>query len=106
MNISEPLGYLASLLVLATFCMSDMKALRLLAIGSNLAFIGYGALTGIGPVLLLHLVLLPVNLLRLAQSGLPAGHRDSRPPRRRLAAAARTDAVFARARRQRPRRLP
>ncbi|MEP6559211.1 MAG: hypothetical protein ABJB17_12105 [Burkholderiales bacterium] len=68
MNTSEPLGQLASLLVLATLCMSDMTALRLrlLAIGSNLAFIGYGALAGIRPVLLRLLLL--VNLLRLSQS--------------------------------------
>ena len=45
-----------------------MKALRLLAIASNLAFIAYAALAGIHPVLLLHGLLLPVNLLRLLQA--------------------------------------
>jgi hypothetical protein len=54
--------------VLAAFCMRDMAALRLLAIASNLAFIAYGALAGLGPVLLLHLVLLPVNVCRLCGS--------------------------------------
>jgi CRP/FNR family transcriptional regulator, cyclic AMP receptor protein len=65
MNITEPLGYLASALVLATFCMRDMVALRCMAIASNLAFIAYGALADLGPVLLLHLLLLPVNVQRL-----------------------------------------
>lgn len=68
MNTHELIGYLASLLVLATFCMSGMVALRAVAIASNIAFIAYGALAGISPVLLLHVVLLPVNMLRLAES--------------------------------------
>ncbi len=68
MNLTEPIGDLASALVLAAFCMRDMVALRWLAIASNLAFIAYGALAGLGPVLLLHLLLLPVNALRLAGS--------------------------------------
>lgn len=67
MNLSEPLGYLASLLVLATFCMRDMVALRVVAITSNLAFIAYGWLVGIHPVLVLHVVLLPTNVWRLTQ---------------------------------------
>jgi CRP/FNR family transcriptional regulator, cyclic AMP receptor protein len=66
MNGTELIGYLASALVLATFCMRDMVALRCLAIASNLAFITYGALADLGPVLVLHLLLLPVNVLRLA----------------------------------------
>jgi hypothetical protein len=68
MNTHELVGYLASLLVLMTFCMSSMVALRAVAIASNIAFIAYGALAGISPVLLLHVVLLPVNMLRLAES--------------------------------------
>ncbi len=65
MTFVEPIGYLASALVLTTFCMRDMAALRCLAIASNLAFIAYGTLAGLGPVLVLHLLLLPVNVLRL-----------------------------------------
>ena len=87
MNAFEPIGYLASLLVLATFCMRDMVALRLLAITSNVAFIAYGALANIYPVLLLHMVLLPVNVLRIAESwtrSLPrsTGTEPLHPPRR------------------------
>ena len=67
MNTYEPIGYLASLLVLATFSVRDMVPLRLLAIASNLAFMGYAALAGIDPVLLLHALLLPVNVHRLSQ---------------------------------------
>jgi CRP/FNR family transcriptional regulator, cyclic AMP receptor protein len=67
MNAYEPIGYLASLLVLATFSVRGMVPLRLLAITSNLAFIGYAALARIDPVLLLHALLLPVNVYRLLQ---------------------------------------
>lgn len=77
MDLHEAVGYLASGLVLATFCMRDMVALRLLAIASNLAFIAYGALAGIGPVLLLHAVLLPLNGVRLLQAAWPNLRRRS-----------------------------
>jgi CRP/FNR family transcriptional regulator, cyclic AMP receptor protein len=67
MNIYDPIGYLASLLVLATFSVRSMVPLRLLAIASNLAFMSYAALAGIDPVLMLHALLLPVNVHRLLQ---------------------------------------
>ena len=65
MSVTELIGYLASALVLATFCMRDMVALRCMAIASNLAFVAYGAMADLGPVLVLHLLLLPVNVQRL-----------------------------------------
>ena len=78
-GLTDLLGYTAAGLVLATFCMRDMAALRCMAIASNLAFITYGALADLGPVLLLHLLLLPVNVLRLA--GWPAKKSAATPPR-------------------------
>jgi len=68
MNAHELIGYVASLLVLATFCMSGMVPLRAVAIASNVAFIGYAALAGLSPVLLLHVLLLPMNAYRLLQA--------------------------------------
>ena len=87
MSSFEPVGYLASLLVLASFCMRDRVALRVVAIAGNLAFIAYGGLADIGPVLLLHVVLLPVNLLRLvelraAPRRCPDDTRSAAPPKR------------------------
>jgi CRP/FNR family cyclic AMP-dependent transcriptional regulator len=67
MSTTDCLGYVASVLVLATFCMRRMVALRLLAIASNLAFIVYAMLAGIHPVLFLHALLLPMNVWRLAE---------------------------------------
>lgn len=68
MNGHDLIGYLASAAVLATFCMRDMAVLRATAIASNVAFIAYGALAAVHPVLLLHLVLLPVNVYRLIEA--------------------------------------
>lgn len=59
------LGYAASGLTLATFAQRAMLPMRILAIGANGCFIGYGTLGGYMPVLVLHLVLLPINLIRL-----------------------------------------
>jgi CRP/FNR family cyclic AMP-dependent transcriptional regulator len=67
LNAVELSGYLASLLVFSTFYMKTMIPLRSVAIASNVAFITYGYLAGLTPVLLLHLVLLPLNLWRLYQ---------------------------------------
>ena len=61
------LGYAASLAVLATFCMSRMVPLRLVAIGSNVLFGLFGALAHVYPVLFLHTILLPINVFRLLQ---------------------------------------
>jgi len=41
--------------------------LRAVAICSNLAFVGYGLGAGIYPVLILHIILLPLNLMLLIQ---------------------------------------
>jgi CRP/FNR family transcriptional regulator, cyclic AMP receptor protein len=68
MPAADPVGYLASLLVLTAFCMRGIVSLRVAAIASNLAFIVYAALSGIEPVLLLHALLLPVNVYRLVQA--------------------------------------
>ena len=75
MNATELLGYLASLLVLATFSMPGMVSLRVLAIASNLAFIGYAVLAGLHPVLVLHALLLPMNVWRLAEAARQRGPR-------------------------------
>ena len=65
MAYGDIIGYLASALVFATFYVRTMMPLRMLAIGSNIAFIAYAASEGLTPVLVLHSVLLPVNLARL-----------------------------------------
>lgn len=65
--MGDYVGYLASILVLCTFCAKTMLPLRSIALGSNLAFISYGVLLHLYPVLMLHVVLLPLNAWRLAE---------------------------------------
>ena len=67
MNWIETSGYLASALVLTTFCMKTMIPLRGAAICSNVAFIVYGFYDNLYPVLILHGILLPLNVWRAAQ---------------------------------------
>jgi CRP/FNR family cyclic AMP-dependent transcriptional regulator len=67
MSLVDVLGYVASAAVLATFCMSTMIPLRIMALGSNVLFMAYGYVDHLYPVLVLHAILLPVNALRLIQ---------------------------------------
>ena len=78
MNTLEGIGYLAASLVLATFCMKSMDALRLAAIASNMAFIAYGYFGHLTPVLLLHALLLPINIYWLVE---PVSPDASKCPR-------------------------
>jgi hypothetical protein len=61
------IGYFASTMVLLTFITKDMRHLRFIGILSNVAFIGYGALAWLPPVLCLHILLLPLNMVRLME---------------------------------------
>jgi hypothetical protein len=67
-ELTELLGYAAAGLVVATFSARSITTLRALAIASNLLFIAYAASAGLLPVLLLHAVLLPLNVIRLRQA--------------------------------------
>lgn len=70
----EILAWVAAALVFACFFMKTIIPLRCFAIASNIAFIGYGALGAyegifakVLPILVLHIALLPLNLLRLSE---------------------------------------
>jgi CRP/FNR family transcriptional regulator, cyclic AMP receptor protein len=67
MSQADVIGYVAAIFVFVTFWMKTMIPLRTLGIASNLFFIGYGYLAGAYPPLLLHLLLLPLNSVRLYQ---------------------------------------
>jgi hypothetical protein len=77
---STIIGYVASGLVLTTFWTNDMRRLRMLAILSNIAFISYGALVWLPPVLGLHLLLLPLNTARLIRASKTPPEGRSPPP--------------------------
>ena len=67
MKSVELVGYLAAAVTVATFWMRTMIPLRVAGIGSNLAWIAYGLLAGVYPALFLHLLVLPLNAVRLRQ---------------------------------------
>lgn len=64
---TDTLGYLAAFLVFLTFGMTRMVTLRIIAIASNVAFILYAVTAGLTPILVLHGLLLPLNIIRLWQ---------------------------------------
>jgi hypothetical protein len=70
----EIAAWVASVLVFTTFFMKTMAPLRLIAIASNVAFIAYallglryGIFGKILPIFVLHLLLLPLNVMRLCE---------------------------------------
>lgn len=71
---TDLLGYAAAVAVLVTFALREMFALRFMAIVSNVLFVCYAYRAGLAPILVLHILLLPLNVLRLRQS-LNAMHR-------------------------------
>jgi hypothetical protein len=80
-RLIELMGYTAAGLVLATFSVRSMTALRTFAIAGNLMFICYAAFAHLLPVLVLHAVLLPLNLWRLREAWAAAAKGSKRPPR-------------------------
>ena len=84
MAFQDLVGWLAASLVLATFSARSMVPLRALAVGSNVAFVGYAYMAGLWPILLLHSIMLPLNAQRLRQEivgGRAAGAPDARADR-------------------------
>ena len=65
MSWVDGLGFCASFAVLASFCMTTIVSLRLVALTSNVLFSTYGLIAHIYPVVFLHLMLLPINLVKL-----------------------------------------
>ncbi len=83
-SLSDVLGWVAVFFTLAAFSMRTMQPLRLAAIGANLFFIAYAHLEGMLPILALHAVLLPFNVIRLRQISLaerPVKRQAQRPLR-------------------------
>lgn len=59
--------YLASVLVFLAFFMKAILPLRTIAMASNVAFVIYAAGAGNIPILVLHGLLLPLNIIRVRQ---------------------------------------
>jgi hypothetical protein len=64
-EIVEIVGFLAAGMTVTAFYCKTMRTLRIAAIFANLLFIIYGLGLDLKPVLALHCVLLPINIMRL-----------------------------------------
>ena len=60
-------GFAAAAMTLATFAQRAMLRMRITALFANVCFIVYGWLGPFYPVLILHMILLPVNTVRLRE---------------------------------------
>ncbi|MGI9025464.1 MAG: hypothetical protein ACR2GP_07755 [Burkholderiaceae bacterium] len=67
-NSPDALGWIAALLMITTFCCVRTHHLRACALAANLGFIAYGYVGHLLPIVILHMVLLPVNGYRLVQA--------------------------------------
>jgi tripartite-type tricarboxylate transporter receptor subunit TctC len=76
-------GYVAALMMFLTFLTKDRCSLRILAIFANVAFLIYGTLVWLPPVLYLHALLLPINTVRLLELkfGSPFAANPNQGPR-------------------------
>jgi hypothetical protein len=79
MTVSEIFGWMAAALTLLTFASRDLWLARLIALGANACFISYAVTGGASHVLALHLTLVPINLMRLAE--MRRKQRDGGTPR-------------------------
>ncbi len=66
-NLTDLTGLVAAFFVILAFFSHKPKPLRIFAILSNVLFVSYAADVGLMPVLMLHAVLLPLNVIRLLQ---------------------------------------
>lgn len=67
MHWVEIIGYIGAMLTLGTYSMKRMIPLRIIGIFSNIFFAAYGFLAPVYPQLVLHVVLLPLNVVRLRE---------------------------------------
>jgi hypothetical protein len=83
MPTGDLVGWTAAVLTVLTFSLRSMVGLRLAAVAANVCFIVYGSISGLHPVVVLHVLLIPCNLFRLFELV-----RDARGGGERASAAA------------------
>ena len=67
LGLVDVVGAAAAASTLVAFAQKSMLPMRVSAITANMLFIAYGGMGPFYPVLVLHLVLLPLNVARLIQ---------------------------------------
>lgn len=68
MPFIDLIGLAAGFFTIAAFYSTRAVSIRTLAIVANVLFAIYGSVMGLAPVVILHCVLLPLNILRLIQA--------------------------------------
>jgi hypothetical protein len=66
-ELSHWVGWLAAGLVFVSFYLRTISSLRLVAVISNVAFMLYAICVSALPIFVLHMLLLPLNIVRLIQ---------------------------------------
>ena len=66
-SVVDLCGFVAAAMTLMTFAQRTMLPMRVTALLANVFFILYGWLGPFYPVLILHMILLPVNTIRLRE---------------------------------------
>lgn len=64
-NVADLVGFMAAGCTVLAFASPTMVPLRCAAIAANVLFISYGLMLSLTPILALHGLLLPLNLVRL-----------------------------------------
>jgi hypothetical protein len=64
---SDLVGWIAAAATLLTFSMRSMVGLRIAALVANVCFVAYGWLSGLYPIVALHILLIPCNIYRLSE---------------------------------------
>jgi len=60
-------GYVAAFATIFAFYSTNIRKMRISAIIANSMFILYGIINSLPPIYILHMILLPINILRLIQ---------------------------------------
>jgi hypothetical protein len=66
-DVTLIVGFIAAGLMIATLSMRTMVPLRITGIAANVAFAAYGLMLGGLPIVILHCILFPLNVYRLAE---------------------------------------
>ena len=80
LGLVDVIGAAAAASTLVAFAQRSMFPMRVSAITANALFIVYGGIGAYYPVLVLHLILLPLNIRRLIECGRLNCSRTGSPP--------------------------
>ena len=78
---SDVVGYAGTGFTIMAYSMRRMLPLRVAAVLSSVALLVYAVLTSSGPIIVMELILLPINIYRLIELLRPSGNLAALPRR-------------------------